>query len=78
MLPSGSEYLIIFGAALLLFGPSKLPALGKALGEGINNFRKGIGGKEEEKNKEGDRPAASPAAKESQPTASESTPQDKN
>ncbi len=49
MLPSGSEYLIIFGAALLLFGPSKLPALGKALGEGINNFRKGIGGKEDEK-----------------------------
>jgi twin arginine-targeting protein translocase, TatA/E family len=31
--------LLIFGIALLLFGPSKLSGLGKGLGEGIRNFR---------------------------------------
>ena len=38
------EWLIIFGVLLLLFGGSKLPKLGGALGEGIRNFKKGIGG----------------------------------
>jgi sec-independent protein translocase protein TatA len=31
--------LLIFGIALLLFGPSKLSGLGKGLGEGIRNFK---------------------------------------
>ena len=34
--------MIIFGVALLIFGPSKLPQLGKAVGESIKNFKKGI------------------------------------
>lgn len=42
MLPGPSELLIIFGVALLLFGPSKLPQLGSAIGESIRNFRKGM------------------------------------
>jgi sec-independent protein translocase protein TatA len=31
--------LLIFGIALLIFGPSKLAGLGKGLGEGIRNFK---------------------------------------
>ena len=37
-----TELVIILGVALLLFGPTKLPQLGKAIGESIRNFRKGI------------------------------------
>jgi sec-independent protein translocase protein TatA len=31
--------LVILGIALLVFGPKKLPELGKGLGEGIRGFR---------------------------------------
>ena len=31
--------LVIFGIALLVFGPKKLPELGKGIGEGIRGFR---------------------------------------
>jgi sec-independent protein translocase protein TatA len=48
MLPGSSEWLIIFGVALLLFGPSKLPQLGGAIGASIRNFKKGMKGLHEE------------------------------
>jgi sec-independent protein translocase protein TatA len=38
----GSELLIIFAVILLLFGATRLPALGRSLGEGLKNFKKGI------------------------------------
>ena len=31
--------LVIFGIVLLVFGPKKLPELGKGIGEGIRGFR---------------------------------------
>ncbi|MGA8311633.1 MAG: twin-arginine translocase TatA/TatE family subunit [Terriglobales bacterium] len=31
--------LLIFGIALLVFGPKKLPELGKGIGEGIRGFK---------------------------------------
>jgi sec-independent protein translocase protein TatA len=31
--------LVIFGIALLFFGPKKLPELGKGIGDGIRGFR---------------------------------------
>jgi sec-independent protein translocase protein TatA len=34
------EILVILVIALLVFGPSKLPLLGDALGKGIRNFKK--------------------------------------
>jgi sec-independent protein translocase protein TatA len=34
------EIAIILVVALLIFGPSKLPQLGEALGKGIRNFKK--------------------------------------
>jgi len=39
--------LVIFGIALLVFGPKKLPELGKGMGEGIRGFKSAM--KEEEK-----------------------------
>ena len=39
--------LVIFGIALLVFGPKKLPELGKGIGEAIRGFRSAM--KEEEK-----------------------------
>lgn len=44
MMPSPTELLVILAIILVLFGASKLPALGKGLGEGIRNFKKGLGG----------------------------------
>lgn len=41
------ELLLIFAIALLLFGPKKLGDLGKGLGEGIRNFKSGLGGSPE-------------------------------
>jgi sec-independent protein translocase protein TatA len=31
--------LVIFGIALLVFGPKKLPELGKGIGDGIRGFK---------------------------------------
>ena len=39
--------LIIFGIALLVFGPKKLPELGKGLGESIRGFKSAIKAEEE-------------------------------
>lgn len=37
-----TEILLIGGIALLMFGPSRLPGLGKSLGEAIRGFKKGV------------------------------------
>jgi sec-independent protein translocase protein TatA len=37
-----SHLLLIALVAILVFGPSKIPELGKGLGEGIKNFKKGM------------------------------------
>jgi sec-independent protein translocase protein TatA len=42
------ELLVLFGIALLIFGPSKIGDLGKGLGEGIRSFKSAM--------KDGDQP----------------------
>ena len=42
-----TEILLLLGLALLLFGPSRLPGLGKSMGEAIRGFKKGITEQEE-------------------------------
>ncbi len=37
-----TELLLIAGIALLFFGPSRLPGLGKSVGQAIRGFKKGI------------------------------------
>jgi len=39
--------LIILFIALLVFGPKKLPELGKGLGEGIRSFKESMNGKDQ-------------------------------
>lgn len=36
------ELTVVLAIALLLFGPSKLPGLGKSVGEAIRGFKKGL------------------------------------
>ena len=38
----GGELLLILLVALLIWGPSKLADMGKGLGEGLKNFKKGL------------------------------------
>ncbi len=42
------ELVLILVVVLLLFGAKKLPELGKATGETIRSFRKGITGKDDD------------------------------
>ena len=36
------EIALLVGAALLIFGPAKLPSLGRSVGEGIREFKKSM------------------------------------
>lgn len=42
--------LVIVGLALLMFGPKKLPELGKGIGEGIRGFKSAVNGRDESAN----------------------------
>lgn len=42
MLSSPIEWGVVAAVALLVFGPKKFPELGRALGQGIGNFKKAI------------------------------------
>ena len=44
-----THLLLLCGIALLVFGPKKLPELGKGLGESIRGFKSAMAEKEEEK-----------------------------
>ncbi|HET7747067.1 MAG TPA: twin-arginine translocase TatA/TatE family subunit [Vicinamibacteria bacterium] len=43
------ELVLILLIVILIFGSSKIPELGRGLGEGIKNFRKSMRGDEEER-----------------------------
>jgi sec-independent protein translocase protein TatA len=38
------ELLVVLAIVLIIFGPKRLPSLGRQLGGGIRNFRQGIRG----------------------------------
>jgi sec-independent protein translocase protein TatA len=40
---------LVFLIILVLFGASRLPQLGRGLGEGISNFKRGLKGDDERK-----------------------------
>jgi sec-independent protein translocase protein TatA len=52
------ELLVIFLILVVIFGATKLPQLGKGLGEGIRNFKKGL--KSDETPGESDKTEPSP------------------
>jgi len=43
-----TELIIIFLIIIVLFGASRLPQIGRGIGEGIRNFKKGMKSIEEE------------------------------
>ena len=62
------ELLLILLLVVLIFGTSRIPELGKGLGEGIKNFKKGIREAEveeddDDKKKESSKPSAKPKEK---------------
>jgi sec-independent protein translocase protein TatA len=54
------ELLIIFLIIVVIFGASKIPQLGRGLGEGIRNFKRGLKGDEPAELEEG-KPTSSPS-----------------
>ena len=62
-----ADALIVLLVVLLFFGPKRLPALGKSLGEGMREFKDSITGKSSSEDEEAERPAVSETS--SQPTA---------
>lgn len=36
------QVLLVLGIVLIIFGPSKIPGLGKSLGQAIRGFKKGL------------------------------------
>jgi len=57
-----TEILLILGVALLLFGGTRVANIGKGLGEGIKNFKKGLKDEDEDDPKQLREKAESPAA----------------
>jgi sec-independent protein translocase protein TatA len=46
-----TEILLILFIVVLIFGTSRIPELGRGLGEGIKNFKKAVKGEEEQPQK---------------------------
>jgi len=58
-----THLLLIAFVAILVFGPSKIPELGKGLGEGIKNFKKGMKEATDAVAKEANSPSEHPETK---------------
>lgn len=55
-MPGGWEWIIILAIGLLIFG-RRLPEVGRSLGKGIVEFKKGVKGIEDELNEASEEPA---------------------
>jgi sec-independent protein translocase protein TatA len=70
-----TELIIVLVIVLLIFGPKRLPGLGKSLGSGMREFKDSITGKDDEDEQRErertalERPAAEPAAPVATPEA---------
>ena len=63
------ELLVVLGIILLIFGPKRLPAAGRALGHGIREFKDSITGGKDRRASEDDEPAELPAGHAGSPRA---------
>lgn len=65
MSPSPIQLLIVGAIVILLFGARRFSDLGKGLGEGIRNFKKGISDEDLESSKDDSKGEAKKASKKS-------------
>ena len=45
------EILLVLAAVLLLFGPKRLPEMGRSLGRGLREFKDSVTGKDDERDR---------------------------
>ncbi len=63
------EILVVLVIALIIFGPKRLPELGKSLGKGIREFRSSISGGDDDD--EDDKPELESGSKPGEPVQGE-------
>ena len=68
------ELLILLAFVLLLFGPKRLPEMGRSLGKGMREFKDSISGKDEDdKDEPAELPPAAETPVEDDPVSASST-----
>jgi len=68
------ELVIILIIALIVFGPKKLPELGRSLGSGMREFKDSVTGKSQPEERERDDAASAPAEPPGLPSPAEVVP----
>jgi sec-independent protein translocase protein TatA len=68
-----ADALVVLLVVLLIFGPKRLPTLGRSLGQGLREFKDSITG-ESKDSEEGERPEITSGAAAPAPTSGVSTP----
>jgi sec-independent protein translocase protein TatA len=48
------EVLLVLAIVLIIFGPKRLPALGRSLGSGMRNFKESVSGRHEDEDEDDD------------------------
>ncbi len=56
-----ADLIVVLVIVLLIFGPKRLPGLGKQLGQGMKEFKEGITGESKDEDEEAERPALTEA-----------------
>jgi sec-independent protein translocase protein TatA len=56
------EILILLLVALLIFGPKRLPEMGRSLGKGLREFKDSVSGNDKDDDRPADVPAELPTA----------------
>jgi sec-independent protein translocase protein TatA len=72
--PGPLEIVIILVIVLIIFGPKRLPDLGRSLGRGMREFKDSVTGKDKDELPEGAADTPDPAATTTTTTASEPKP----
>jgi sec-independent protein translocase protein TatA len=74
------EVLLVLAIVLIIFGPKRLPALGRSLGSGMRNFKDSVSGKDKDTDEDDERPeltkaeAEPPAGEKAEPVAEKAEP----
>ena len=66
------EIIIVLVIVLLIFGPKRLPDLGRSLGSGMREFKDSVTGKDKDELNEADRPVTTQQPEAAQPVPADS------